>query len=191
LNITTKGKYKITNKIREIFRDALNYKKEKAVISLVAVILIVAVSLVLLAGRNPSGAETLISAEIGPDFPSFVDFGHINWNDWSDSAEMFATDTEKREAAIKQLELHIAETLKHLDVVEDAVVSIQQNDDVNPSCTSCLPNPPIASAVITITPDAELTDDVIEGINRLILTAVPDLTSENLYIEIREGETSD
>ncbi|MCL2077166.1 MAG: flagellar M-ring protein FliF [Oscillospiraceae bacterium] len=105
-----------------------------------------------------------------------VDYGH-----WEESVGMFSTDFEKKEAQKQQLEIRIAATLRMLNKVENAVVTITMPPD-KPYVINENKDPGRTSVMLALTPGAKLTKEEIEGVQRLVLTAVPGLTIEDLGI---------
>ncbi|MDR2532485.1 MAG: flagellar M-ring protein FliF [Oscillospiraceae bacterium] len=103
----------------------------------------------------------------------------FNYDIWHDNVGMFSTDADRKELQRQQLEWNLRATLRSLNDVIDANVMITppvMDNAVLPSNRE----PARASVTLNIRPGASLKQNQIEGIRRIIMTAVPGLDLENL-----------
>ena len=111
----------------------------------------------------------------------------LNYNVFNQNVDMFTTDYEKREQARMQLQERLIATLKQLDGVEDAVVTLNIPEQKN-TVISVNSQPSSASVKLTLRNNGALSDAQINGITKIIMTAVPGLTEENIAITDNTGK---
>lgn len=107
----------------------------------------------------------------------------LTYDIFESSTGLTATESEKKQALVHQTQNRLQDTLKRLDCVEDAVVTLaiaettdyvwQQAEDE--SATT-------ASVTITFKEDMTLTDEQITAVKNLVASAVPRLTPDNVSL---------
>jgi flagellar M-ring protein FliF len=110
----------------------------------------------------------------------------FNYNIWNDSIGMFSTDADRRMAEVHQLQEQLRATLRTLTFVQSAIVMITPATE-DSFVFSDRGTPAQATVQLTLQPGARLTTAQIEGTQRLVMTAVPGLTMENLAIINQHG----
>lgn len=110
--------------------------------------------------------------------------GTFNYDIWDNSVGMFSTDMEKNVALLHTLEQKIRATLLNTTniVTADVIISLAEKDRfvLNPQSAP-------AQASVRVTLKDRLRDEEIEGIKKLIMFAVPNLTLENLTLTDQNG----
>lgn len=110
----------------------------------------------------------------------------LNYDIFTKNVDFMTTDYEKTEYSRMQLQERLQASIKTLDDVEDAIVTITipnnslavlDADKVEPS----------ASAIITLKNGVTLTKDQISGVQLLIARSVPNLTTKNVTLLDQSG----
>ena len=104
-----------------------------------------------------------------------------NYDIWNDGVNLWSTDTDKRELQRQQRETNIAATLRNLDVVASATVTldIPKTRDYVITETKEVPR---CSVLLKLRSDDELTNAEVRGIFRLVETSVENLTIDNISV---------
>jgi len=104
-----------------------------------------------------------------------------NYDIWNDGVNLWSTDTDKRELQRQQRETNIAATLRNLDVVASATVTldIPKTRDYVITETKEVPR---CSVLLKLRNDDELTNAEVRGIFRLVETSVENLTIDNISV---------
>jgi len=138
-------------------------------------------------GNNISvPAELADDARIELAIQGFPRSTTLDYGVWNESIGIFSTDAQTREVQRQQLETRLTATLRRINHVTDAAVTITPPESrpyvLNPNRRASQ-----ASVLLTLTPGVRLNNRQIEGIQHLILAAVPELTPENLWIANQDG----
>lgn len=104
-----------------------------------------------------------------------------NYNIWNDGVNLWSTDTDKRELQRQQRETNIAATLRMLEPVTSATVTldIPKTRDYVITETKEVPR---CSVLLKLRSDDELTNAEVRGIFRLVETSVENLTIDNISV---------
>lgn len=104
-----------------------------------------------------------------------------NYDIWNDGVNLWSTDIDKRELQRQQRETNIAATLRNLDVVASATVTldIPKTRDYVITETKEVPR---CSVLLKLRSDDELTNAEVRGIFRLVETSVENLTIDNISV---------
>jgi len=110
----------------------------------------------------------------------------FNYDIWNNGINMFSTDAERKEILRQQLQSNLAATLMTYTDVLGATVMITMPDE-RPMVFPGNERGSQASIVLEIRRGVRLSEAQIEGIHRVVLTAVPELKMENLTITNQDG----
>ena len=104
-----------------------------------------------------------------------------NYDIWNDGIDLWSTDTDKREVARQQREANIAATLRLLEPVASATVTldIPKTRDYVITETKEVPR---CSVLLKLRNDDGLTNAEVRGIFRLVETSVENLTIDNISV---------
>lgn len=104
-----------------------------------------------------------------------------NYDIWNDGIDLWSTDTDKREVQRQQRETNIAATLRLLEPVASATVTldIPKTRDYVITETKEVPR---CSVLLKLRSDDELTNAEVRGIFRLVETSVENLTIDNISV---------
>lgn len=104
-----------------------------------------------------------------------------NYDIWNDGIDLWSTDTDKREVQRQQRETNIAATLRLLEPVASATVTldIPKTRDYVITDTKEVPR---CSVLLKLRNDDELTNAEVRGIFRLVETSVENLTIDNISV---------
>lgn len=104
-----------------------------------------------------------------------------NYDIWNDGVDLWSTDTDKREVQRQQRETNIAATLRLLEPVASATVTldIPKTRDYVITDTKEVPR---CSVLLKLRSDDELTNAEVRGIFRLVETSVENLTIDNISV---------
>ncbi len=104
-----------------------------------------------------------------------------NYDIWNDGVDLWSTDTDKREVQRQQRETNIAATLRLLEPVASATVTldIPKTRDYVITETKEVPR---CSVLLKLRNDDELTNAEVRGIFRLVETSVENLTIDNISV---------
>lgn len=105
----------------------------------------------------------------------------LNYDIYTDNVGMFTTNSERREYARMATENRLKASIQTVQGVDSVIVNLaipEQRDAVLNDSTKA----PSASVQIALLPDIVLTDKQINGIRRLVSTAVPGLIEENVTL---------
>lgn len=104
-----------------------------------------------------------------------------NYDIWNDGVDLWSTDTDKREVQRQQRETNIAATLRLLEPVASATVTldIPKTRDYVITETKEVPR---CSVLLKLRSDEELTNAEVRGIFRLVETSVENLTIDNISV---------
>ncbi|HHV50854.1 MAG TPA: flagellar basal-body MS-ring/collar protein FliF [Candidatus Avimonas sp.] len=102
------------------------------------------------------------------------------------SNSLMTTDFEKRQFLVFQLQERLQESIKTINGVRNAIVTLSITDESNYVLeTDVVPS--TASVIIDVESSVSLTPKQIKGIENLIAKSVPGLTAENVAIIDSEG----
>lgn len=110
----------------------------------------------------------------------------LNYDIFNNNIDMFTTDYEAREQAKMQLQERLAATIRQLQPIQDAVVTLEIPEQKNTVLNSDK-QPPKAWAKITLKNNTSLSDNQLEGIKHLLLMSVSGLTEDNVAIVDNDG----
>ena len=104
-----------------------------------------------------------------------------NYDIWNDGVDLWSTDTDKREVQRQQRETNIAATLRLLEPVASATVTLDvpKTRDYVITETKEVPR---CSVLLKLRNDDELTNAEVRGIFRLVETSVENLTIDNISV---------
>ena len=104
-----------------------------------------------------------------------------NYDIWNDGIDLWSTESDKRVVAIQQRETNIAATLRMLDPVSTATVtlSVPKTRDYVITETEEVPR---CSVLLKLRSDDELTNAEVRAIFRLVETSVENLTIDNISV---------
>lgn len=132
----------------------------------------------------PSADESKVKMELASQgYPKSA----LNYDIFTKNVDFMTTDYEKTEYSRMQLQERLQASIKTLDNVEDAIVTITipnnslavlNEDKVAPS----------ASAIITLKNGVTLSEDQIKGVELLISRSVPNLSIDNVSILDQTGK---
>ncbi len=101
-----------------------------------------------------------------------------------DSVGMFSTETVTRQKQVQQLQQLLMATLDTISGVDYSYVLLNIPDDVDYVLTSSKIE---ASASVILHLDGEITADTVDGIYKIVKTAVPGLKEENITVTDGDG----
>lgn len=110
----------------------------------------------------------------------------LTYDLFANNSNMMATDYDKRQFMIFQLQDRLQEAIKTIKGVRNAIVniSIPENDKFVLVDEKI---PPSASLIIECEPGVTLTDQQVKGIENLIAKSIPDLDNQNVTIIDADG----
>ncbi len=100
---------------------------------------------------------------------------------WSESIDMFTTDSQLREIERMQTQDRLQSIIGTLEGIEAAVVNLDIPESSNNVLTTNK-SVPTASVVVYLKEGVVLTNDQIIGINHIVSSSIVDLTEENVSI---------
>jgi len=105
----------------------------------------------------------------------------FSYNIWNENVNMFTTDSQKREILKQQLQERLQATIKELDGVNFARVTLDIPETSN---TVISTNTKKASASVTVhlDPGVTLSSGQVKGISHIVMMSISGLTEENISI---------
>ncbi len=110
----------------------------------------------------------------------------LNYDVYNNNVDMFTTDSEKREQSRMQLETRLIASIKTLECVDDAIVTLSIPEQQN-TVIATNSQPSSASVILTLKNNSRLSNAQVQGITSLIAAAVPGLLEENVTITDSTG----
>lgn len=110
----------------------------------------------------------------------------LNYDVWNNNIDMFSTDYDRREQSRMALQERLIGTLETFPGVDKAIVTLSIPEQKNTVITvnAQLPS---ASVVLHLKGEEKLTDKQLQGVRRIVMTAVAGLTEENVTITDGSG----
>ncbi len=131
----------------------------------------------------PEKSESLLRMQLAQEgYPR----SGLNYSVFSDNIDFMTTDYEKKTYMIFQLQERIQASIKTINGVKDAIVTITVPENNNFAWDSNKEDSS-ASVKINLLPGYKLTTSQVQGIQRLVQTSITGLKEENLAIIDTDG----